>query len=112
MIHLFFVVSSLLRKHISKIRAYFTMISELCVPNKQRKIKHIGARDISLILSITIIRLFFSECIVLQDCRGQLTPKVFDILHVLRGQFTAVIEINIFKQKLFLFAPLWAFLLL
>ncbi len=37
MIHLFFVVSSLLlRKPIYKIKAYFTMISESCVPNKRR----------------------------------------------------------------------------
>ncbi len=48
---------------------------------------------------------------MLQDWRGQLTPKVFDILHVLRGQFTAVIEMNIFQQKLFLsFMGIFAFI--
>ncbi len=47
---------------------------------------------------MSIILLYFAECVALQDCHGQLTPKVFDILYILSDQFTAVTEINIFQQ--------------
>ncbi len=52
----------------------------------------------SWILLITIIRQYLAECVELQDCLGQLTPKVFDILYILSGQFTAVTDINLFQQ--------------
>ncbi len=75
-------------------KAYFTMISELCVPKKQRRIKY-RVCDTKIIsryfLGFYPYRLYFSECVALQDCPGQLTPKVFNILH-----FTVVIEMNLF----------------
>ncbi len=46
-------------------------------------------------------------CWYLKDYRGQLTP-VFFIFFILcvRGQFTAVIEMNLFQQVLWAFLPL------
>ncbi len=61
------------------------------------------------IFTITIIRQIFAECVELQDCLGQLTPKVFDSLYILSGQFIAVTEINIFQQVYSDFDPLWTF---
>ncbi len=47
------------------------------------------------------------HCVALQACRGPLTPKVYEFLHILCGaQFTAVTEINLFQQVYNYFLPL------
>ncbi len=53
-------------------------------------------------------------CWYRKDFRGQRTPKVFDILHILCGQFIAVTEIKSFSisfMAIFTFKPYFFFFL-
>ncbi len=46
-------------------------------------------------------------CWYLKDYHGELTPEF--LIFCVRGQFTAVIEINLFQQVLWAFLPLKTF---